>query len=493
MRQVTNRRGLRVDFSMKSTLRTLFLASLFQPAWLFAQPGLTIYGGKFASVRDSVPLELKAGMNQVRYSGVTAGVDATSVILRDPSGKVAFSILEQDYLNGPVNQNALLELFEGQVVGFLIRDSNGALSTVDGKIVRAGREAAEDGTALPPIIEYGGRLLFDLPGRPLFPSLKDDALLKPVLTWKIQSPAPASFDAEVSYLSSGLSWEAAYNLMVDSSGQKGDLHCWVTIRNNSGKSFDDAQIKLVAGDVHRASPERENTVYAVKESAADGPRPLEPEVQGKKFEDWHKYTLPRPVSLRDSSVKQVEFARANSVPVRRIYTFDGAPSVYGGTANLEKDWMEESLEKVDVQMEFENREESGLGIPLPGGLVRVYRRDGSQVEFAGEDRATHTAQKERVKLLLGSAFDLSGKRRRVDFRVDQRARSLEESFEIVLKNAGKTPVEITVVEHLSRTASWKITRQSAQSTPVDASTVHFQIPVAAESELTLSYAVRYTW
>jgi hypothetical protein len=478
---------------MKSTLlKPVFLVACMQTA-LWAQPGLTIYSGKFAVVRDVVPLELKAGQNQVRYLGATAGLDPSSVILRDPKGKVTLGIVEQEYLNDPVNQNALLELYEGQTIGFLVRDANGGMNVVEGKIIRAGRPA-DDAPGVPPLIEYGGKLLFELPGRPLFPALKDDNILKPVLTWKIQSPSAVALDAELAYLTAGLGWEASYNLVLEPDGGRGDMNCWVTMRNHSGKTFEEAHIKLMAGDVNRVPSESGESILAggrqVMAMAADA---AEPAVQQKKFDDFHLYTLPRPVTLRDASVKQIEFARASAVATRRIYTFEAAPSVYPGQPVLDRDWAVDESVKVSSHLEFENIPASNLGMPLPAGVLRVYRKDGAQVEFIGEDRLDHTPEKAKVKVILGNAFDLSGSRRRVDFKVDQRAHLLEEAFEVVLKNASKTPVEITVVEHLSRTASWKITRESAKSISVDSHTVHFLVPVAAEAEITLTYAVRYTW
>lgn len=476
---------------MKSTLLFSVLLFAYLPGPLRAQPSLTIYSGKFAVVRDVVPLELKAGQNQVRYSGATAGVDPSSVILRDPKGKVALGILEQDYLSDPVNQNTLLELYEGQTLGFLIRDAHGGTSVVEGKVIRAGHQG-NDGAAVAPLVEYGGKLLFELPGRPLFPALKDDNILKPVLTWKIQSVVPATLDAELAYLTTGLGWEAGYNLVLESGIEKGDMNCWVIIRNHSGKTFEEARIKLMAGEIHRVPAEDAEpfTGVYVGVKAADVP---ESEVHQKKFSDFHVYNVPRPVTLRDASVKQIEFARAAAIPIRRIYTLDAAPSLYPGQPVLDREWAVDGSGKIASHLEFENTSASNLGFPLPAGVMRVYRKDGAQIEFIGEDRLDHAAEKARVKIALGNAYDLSGSRRRMDYKIDQRAHQLEEAFEIVLKNASKVAVEIMVIEHMSRTASWKITRESAKSISFDSQTVHFQVPVAAESEITLSYAVQYTW
>jgi hypothetical protein len=478
---------------MKSALALSLSALVGALSALQAQPSLTLYNGKFAVVREVVPLELKAGPNQVRYSGVTAGLEPSSVILRDPTGKVALGILEQDFLNDSANESALLAAYEGQVIGFLIRDAHGGTSVTQGKVVRAGREAGEQGGAVAPLIEWDGKLLFELPGRPLFPAMKEDNILKPLLTWKIQSPAPSTLEAELAYLTSGFDWDAHYNLILEANQEKGDLNCWVTIRNYSGKTFEEAQIKLMGGDIHRLPSYGAMPAAMAKEAVSAAMAPAEMDVQEKKFDDFHLYTVSRPITLRDGSVKQIEFARAAAIPTRRIYRFEAASSEYPGQPVLDRDWIADSEQKVVSRLEFENQKTAGLGLPLPSGVMRVYRKEGTQVEFIGEDRLDHSPAGAKLKVVLGNAFDLSGNRRRADYKIDQRAHTLDEAFEIVLKNGGKTAVEVTVVEHLTRTAAWKITRESARSTPVDSHTVHFLVPVAAESEITLSYAVRYTW
>lgn len=276
----------------------------------FAQPGLTIYNGRFAVVRDTVPLELKAGENSVRYFGATAHVDPSTVILRDPSGKVQLSIREQNYQNDPVNELTLLDRYEGQTLGFLVRDQKGERVT-EGKVVRSGY--VPGGTALDPVVEVDGKIIFELPGKPLFPSVKDDSvLLKPLLNWKIQSSEPASLEAELAYLTSGLEWSASYNLVLPQEGELGDLNGWVTIQNRSGKQFENAQIKLMAGDVRRI--ERRPQFPVQKAMLMRAAMDAGPQVEEKAFDDYHLYTLQRPTTLRDQETKQVEFTRASAVP-----------------------------------------------------------------------------------------------------------------------------------------------------------------------------------
>jgi hypothetical protein len=459
----------------------------------FAQPGLTIYNGRFAVVRDTVPLELKAGENLVRYYGATSSLDPSTVILRDPTGKVQLSIREQNYQNDPVNQLTLLDRYEGQTLSFLVRDQKGERIT-EGKVIRSG--FVPGGMPLDPVVEADGKIIFELPGKPLFPAVKDDSvLLKPLLNWKIESSEPASLEAELAYLTSGLEWSASYNLVLPSEGELADMNGWVTIVNRSGKQFENAQIKLMAGDVRRIERRPQpvpQKAMLMRAAAMDS----EPDVLEKTFDDYHLYTIQRPSTLRDQETKQIEFTRASAVPTKRVYTFDPAPGLqFFGQTVLDREWNAgiPPLRKVATALEFTNSEAARLGIPLPGGNVRVYRKDGAQLEFVGEDTIEHTPRNEVVRLNLGNAFDLTGDRKRTDFSVDQANRSMEERFEVRLNNRGKKPAEIRVVEHLVRAANWSVREKSHEFRKLDSNTIEFTVLVAPDGDSALTYTVHYTW
>src|SRR5450432_2317228 len=222
-----------------------------------AEPALTIYNQNFAVVRDTVPLDLQSGANAVIYSGATAQVEPDSVILRDPAGKHSLQILEQNYRNDPVSQELLLSLFEGKTIDFekvRMKDSTQTTELIPGKIVRSG--FVPGGGNEQPIIEVNNKLQFSLPGEPLFPDLGDDTILKPAFNWLLQSDTPGKFDAEVGYVTGGFDWSASYNLVSPEKGDNVDLVGWITMNNQSGKTFENAKIKLQAGDVNKIQPPR---------------------------------------------------------------------------------------------------------------------------------------------------------------------------------------------------------------------------------------------
>ena len=222
------------------------------PLSLAAGPALTIYNQNFAVVRETIPLDLKAGVNLVNFSGATTQVEPDSVVLRDSAGKVSLRILEQSYRADAASQGLLLALNEGKTLDFIVTDKDAKEYVVKGRVIRSGYKAG--GEASTPIIEVDVKLRFSLPGQPIFPSLGDDAILQPTLSWQLNAEAAGKVEAELGYITNGMSWQAAYNFVAPEKGDQVDIVGWVTVNNNTGKTFADAAIKLMAGDVNRVQP-----------------------------------------------------------------------------------------------------------------------------------------------------------------------------------------------------------------------------------------------
>jgi hypothetical protein len=480
---------------MKNLTATLLLAAAFAAG---AEPALTIYNQDFAVVRDTVPLDLKAGANAVIYSGATAQVEPDSVILRDPAGRHSLQILEQNYRNDPVSEPLLLSLFEGKTIDFQnerLKDNTMTRELIPGKIVRSG--FVPGGEAQAPIIEVNGKLQFTLPGTPLFPDLGSDTILKPAFNWLLQSDTPGAFDAEVGYVTGGFDWSASYNLVSPEKGDNVDLVGWITMKNESGKTFENAKIKLMAGDVNKIQPQR--GMYGMVKSRGmvmDAMAAAAPAVSEKAFDEFHLYSIARPTTLHDHETKQVEFVHAEKMFAPTIYVYDGAEGIVFYGLNYNQDYgAEGGNKKVSVMREFKNAETNQLGIALPAGKLRFYRRDDDgQLQFVGENTIDHTPRNETVRVTTGNSFDLVGERKQTNFHVDTGDKWIDESFEIKLRNRKKdAPVEIRVVEHLYRWSSWNITAKSADFVKKDAQTIEFRIPVKPDEEKTVTYTVHYSW
>jgi hypothetical protein len=464
-------------------------------------PALTIYNGDFAVVRQHVPLDLQAGENRVRFSGVTTMLEPDSVVLRDPADRVPLRILEQGYRADAVSQGLLLSLHEGRTLDFIVRDQDAKEYTVKGRVVRSGYLPGGGGR-MEPLIEVDGQLRFSLPGEPIFPALDDDAILQPTLDWVLHAERAGRLDAELGYVTAGLSWHAAYNLVAPETGDTLDIVGWVTMRNNSGKRFDDASIKLMAGQVNKVRPAQDMLFGRGQALAAEVYAPPPPQVTEKSFDEFHLYSLPRPTTLRDRETKQVEFIRAEGVKAQTLYIYNGAaidPNRYAGwnpeMIRQDRDYGTQSNKKVWVMREFENSEENGLGLPLPAGRTRFYRRDDAdgRLEFTGENTIDHTPRNETVRIYTGDAFDVVGERKRTDHAVDNRADAMEEAFEIRIRNRKATPVEVRVVERLYRGPNWQVRDNSAEFIKNDAQEIEFRVSVPADGETVVTYRVRYTW
>jgi len=497
-------------------LRTLLTFVLVSTSLAAQQtPGtptaLTIYNDNFAVARTQIDLDLHPGRNEVTTTEVTSQLEPDSVILRDAASKQSLHILEQNYDAGVVSQEWLLQKYEGKTINFQIAGpavSEGKFipgPTIPGKIIRAGGPSA-DGSQSQPLIEVNGQMQFQLPGTPLFPATTDGLLLKPTLRWQINSELTRKLTAELAYITGGFSWEATYNVVApENTGaaeDKADLIGWVTIHNQSGTEFPAARIKLMAGDVAKITPGNFKLHGAIAGAYTMSAMQLaEPAVTQKAFDDFHLYDLNRTVSLRNGEIKQIQFIEASNVTVTRSYIYNGSHQNIQPYTNFSDNIVQQNNygldpgnTKVQIVQQIKNSEANHLGIPMPAGRIRLYRRDSdNQMEFTGESTIPHTPTEDTIKIVTGNAFDIKGSRRQTEFHVDQRNHTLDETFEIKLTNQKTQPVTVNVVEPLYRGDNWEIQQHSSDFTRLDSHTIQFPIPVPSKGESTLTYTVHYTW
>lgn len=485
--------AMKTRFTFRMLRTVAFFPAILGAATSFATPAaLTIYNQNFAVVRETIPLDLKAGASDITFPDATLSLEPDSVVLRDPAGKIPLSILEQSYRAETASPGLMLSFFEGREIDFLVRDRDAREYTVKGKVIRSGY--LPGGGQETPVIEVDGKLRFSLPGEPIFPALADDAILRPTLAWKIQTANTAKFEAELGYVTGGFSWQATYNLIAPEKGDTLDVIGWVTLENNSGKTFPDAAIKLMAGNVNKIQPEANLYKAARGMVMAAAMADMAP-VTEKAFDEFHLYTLPRSVTLRNRETKQVEFLRATSVTAPVFYVYDGASGIPFQESVNSAGYGQNAKAKVGVYRELKNTKENNLGLPLPKGRVRFYRQDDAdgRIEFTGENTIDHTARDETLKLYTGDAFDLVGERKQTNFVLSNRNESAEETFEIKLRNRKSEPVEIRVTERLYRGLNWQILESSEPYTKKDSRNIEFRVTVAPDQEKILTYRVKYDW
>ncbi|PYX28541.1 MAG: hypothetical protein DMG80_16305 [Acidobacteria bacterium] len=473
-------------------------------------PALTIYNQNFFVAREHLPLDLNAGVNHVNFAGISAHLEPDSVILRDLTGR-PLQILEQSYRNDPVSQELLLSFYEGKTLDFAVgRNADGSDIRMPGKVIRSGYipmtyiNGYPQQTSTQPIIEINGILRFGLPGEPRFPALSSDSILKPTLSWALSTTQAGKTQAELSYVSGGMTWQSDYNLVVaDGPRNTGmnslDLVGWITMRNQSGKTFENARVKLMAGDVSKIQAGTLARNMYLAEDKAMRAEAAAPVVREKSFDEFHLYTLERPATLRDNETKQVEFVRTAGIQSQRLYVYDGAQIDQYGYYNYDQvrndpGYGTASNSKVWVLQEFKNSDTNHLGIALPKGRLRFYRRDSDgSLQFVGENTIDHTPKDEMIRVYTGNAFDIVGERKRTNYRVDSNARWMDETFEIRVRNHKKEAANVRVVEHLYRWTNWQLSQQSSQFKKRDAQTIEFPVNVAPDGEQVVTYTVHYSW
>ena len=446
----------------------------------------------YAMISQDRKVSLSAGRTQLRFTDVAALIDPTTVQFISLSDPENTRVLEQNFQFDLVSTQKLLSRYIDKTV--TVQVVQGTQSTeVSGTLLSAGDGLVLRGAdgQIRAINQYSNLRFAELPG---------GLITRPTLLWDVAARKAGEQTARVSYQTAGMTWWTDYNLTftpgADANSGFVDVGAWVSIVNQSGAGYEDAKLKLIAGDVQRVEPRvrlEELSVQASRRSvAAEGGGFAE-----KSFFEYHLYTLGRRTSLPDNSTKQLElFDAAKHVPAHKTLMYFGQAGLYYAPGvNSDRTYGANYNKKVDVYLEFKNDEKSGLGVPLPKGRVRVSQMDTADhgLEFIGEDVIDHTPKNERVLVKLGSAFDVVGERRQVDFALDSKAKWMEEEIEIKLRNHKTAPVEVLVRENLFRWSNWTMQSSSATYEKGDARTLYFPVKVGADAEQAVRYRVRYTW
>jgi hypothetical protein len=448
----------------------------------------------YALVRLERDVDLPKDRSNIQLTDVAAQIDATTVTFASLSDPAGTRVLEQSFQFDVVSMAKLLERYLDKKVGFertvgqtSVSESGTLLSSTGGYIIR------KDDGEVNVLANYNKLILPELPG---------GLITRPTLLWDVATDKPGKHRARITYQTAGITWWADYNLTFtegkDANHGILDIGAWVSILNQSGGSYTDARLKLIAGDVHRAEPPgaRDNAYEMAARKSAAG---ADTGFHEKSFFEYHLYTLGRRTSIPDRSTKQIElFAPALAVPCEKVLVYYGLAAGnrgWGAEPYFDRNYGIQTNKKVDVYLRFKNAKDAGLGIPLPSGRIRVSKMDPTDksLEFIGEDVIDHTPKDETVLVRMGSAFDVVGERRQVDFKVDTSRKTMEEEIEIKIRNHKSEPVTVLVKENLYRWVEWTITKKTMDFEKLDSRTIQFPVTVDKDGEATVRYTVKYTW
>jgi hypothetical protein len=436
---------------------------------------VTIYNDNRALVNERRVIPLRRGLNEIGLTDVSARIDPTSVLvafLTDPKGT---RVLEQNFEYDLVSTNRLLEKYLDRQIKAVTGDG----ATYKGRLV---------GTAGGVIIQNstGGITVLktDHLREITFPSLPNGLITRPTLRWLIDAAVGGKHQTELAYITGGLGWHADYVLSLSKNNTTADLDGWVTLDNRAGIPFKDAHTKLVAGSLHRApSPPGLMLGQALRKetAAAKGP-----EVRQRALFEYHLYDIKRPLTIQNNQTKQIQFIACHQVPVKKRFVLDSRRSYSWNPDNRQEG-------KADIQVRFTNDRESGMGIPLPAGICRLYKSDtDDSKQLIGEDRIEHTPRDENVILTAGKAFDLVAERVKTSQEVLGK-RSRKESWRIAVKNHKREKVLVHVLEKLNQGGESEIVSESQHHTRKTANTIEYLVKVPAEGRKEITYTVVYRW
>ncbi len=448
----------------------------------------------YALVKQERSVGLSQGRSTIRFTDVAAQIDPTTVSFKSLTDPAGTRVLEQNYEFDLVSTAKLMERFldrmitVDQIQGDKVETITGSLLSTDGGLVLKTSD--------------GGIQVVRHYANVRFPELPGGLITKPTLVWDVATQRPGDHRTRVTYETKAVTWWSDYNIVFTEGNNANsgllDIGAWVSIINQSGATYGDAKLKLIAGDVNRApqpqpSMRRMKRGIAMAESAM-----MDTGFQEKSFFEYHLYTLGRPTTLPDNSTKQIElFPAARNVPCEKVMVYYGLASRYPyyGSPMTDRNFGVQSNKKVDIYLRFKNEKKIGMGMPLPSGRIRVSQRDKADdtLEFIGEDVIDHTPKNEEVLIKLGSAFDVVGERKQIDFKVDSRRDWMDETIEIKLRNHKEEPVKVIVKENLYRWTNWTIAESTHPHEKIDSRTIHFPIDVEKDGEVTIRYTVHYSW
>ncbi len=439
---------------------------------------ITVYNSNIGLVKDTRTLRLPRGASQLRFMDVSQQINPATVHIKSITAPNAMNIIEQSYEYDLLNPQKLLDKYVGQELTLVLRRiENNTERLVPTRATLLSNNAGQ-------VWQIEGQIVINPTNiaEIRFDRLPQDLIAKPTLVWTLNNTGPETHTVEASYLTQGLNWRADYVVVVNQNDTKADLNGWVTLTNNSGTAYRNAELKLVAGDINRVQDQVQMAKsMRAMEVAAAAPQP---QFQEQSFFEYHLYTLQRTTTVKNNETKQINLLSAANFNVKKELVLNGQQYYYQGYNNPG----EPIKEKVGVYIEFKNSKENDLGQPLPAGVIRVYKADqsGSQ-QFIGENRIDHTPKDESVRVKLGDAFDVVAERKQTDYKTIAR-RVFEYAYEIRIRNHKDEAVTVVVNEPIG--GDWEIVNSTFPAEKTAAFAARFNVPVAKDGEAVLSYRVR---
>jgi hypothetical protein len=432
---------------------------------------VTVYNSNFGFVKDTRQVAVPTGIGELRFMDVAATVIPETVHVKSVNQSGEFFVLEQNYEYDLMNARKLLDKYVGKKIKLIdVNKYQDRRDSIEATLLSNNQDQ---------IFRINNEIYLGHPGIKVLPEIPDNLIAQPTLTWLYRNRGPQSQNIEVSYLANDITWKADYIAIMDEHDTASDISAWVTVDNRSGATYNNASLKLIAGDVHRAARPPVRKLYAERIQAEEAV----PQFEEKAFFEYHIYDLQRATTIKDRQTKQIRLFQAENIRILKEYLVGGTKSYFTRSYGTKK-----MTAPVNVYVRFRNDKAHNLGMPLPAGTIRVYKKDaGNSQQFIGEDTIQHTPRNEEIKLGLGKAFDIVAERTQTDFK-RLTSKRFESAWEITVKNHKDEKITVGIIEPLY--GNWKMIENSHPYTKVDAFTARFDVDIPKDSEKTIRYRIQ---
>ncbi len=432
---------------------------------------VTVYNMNLGLIKDIRRLELPSGQGELKFMDVASHIMPVTVHAKSLNHPKEFAVLEQNYEYDLMNADKLLDKYVGKKIKIIdwnkFKDRKDSITAVllsnnQGQIYKINNE-----------------IFLGHPGFKVLPEIPDNLIAKPTLVWLYENATPKAHNLEVSYLTSNISWKADYVMVLDQADASADISGWITLDNQSGATYKNARLKLVAGAVHRVEETIKGRPFAMDTMLQE----RAPQFKEKGFFEYHIYDLQRKTTIKNKQTKQVRLLEPVNITVDKELSVQGRDSFF-----TRKYRAQDSRQPVNINIKFKNTKDNHLGIPLPAGVMRLYKQDHDQsLQFIGEDAVEHTPKNEDISLKIGEAFDVVAERIQTDYK--RITSNLHESeWKITLKNHKAEDITVAITEPLR--GNWRIISSSLPYKKMDAFTIRFNVQVPKDKTVTVTYRVR---
>lgn len=435
---------------------------------------VTIYNNNLALVKDKRDVTLSKGLQDLAFREVSAQIRPETALLKSDKGSI--QTIEQNFDFDLLSPQKLLDKYVGKTVSYITTNPKTGATKTEKATVLANNSGV--------ILKIGNRIEANPKGQIIYDTIPENLRDRPTLVTSINSEQAGKQTVELSYLTTGLSWKADYVAELNPTENEIDLSGWVTLNNQSGSPYQNAQLQLVAGDVNQVSsprPVRKSRAVQMDMIMQENA----PAMQEESLLDYHLYTLDKKTTIKQNQTKQVALLSAQHVPVQKTLELVGSQHYYYNEYSNLGDKL-----KANVYLSFDNKKTSHLGVPLPKGILRTYKKDSrGNVQFVGEDRIDHTAKNDTVRLKLGQSFDVTAKKTQTDFKLkpstERKKKFYESAYEIVINNGKSQAVTVKVIEPMP--GDWEVIKESQKGGKLNAHQNSWLVKVPAEGKATLTY------